>query len=99
MITEIIKKLRMNNVTLYWIQGHLGIEGNAAVQSVAFSHDLARLESASYDRTVKLWDSLQVHSRKRSRCRQITRMTIFGKCGEANSVEEKEILSYSGFVL
>ena len=47
----------MNNVTLYWIQGHLGIEGYAAVQSVAFSHDLARLESASYDRTIKLWDA------------------------------------------
>ena len=34
------------------ISGHSG-----RVSSVAFSHDLARLASASYDKTVKIWDA------------------------------------------
>ncbi|KAF2800997.1 hypothetical protein K505DRAFT_227576 [Melanomma pulvis-pyrius CBS 109.77] len=34
------------------------LEGHSdSVRSVAFSHDSARLTSASYDRTVKIWDA------------------------------------------
>jgi len=79
-----------NSENLVWLAGWQ-LEGSTVVGSVHSSGCLKLL--------VWLWDSLQVHSRKRSRCKQITRMTIFEKCGEANSVEEKEILSYSGFVL
>jgi WD40 repeat protein len=37
---------------LQTLEGHSGV-----VSSVAFSHDSARLASASYDRTVKIWDA------------------------------------------
>ena len=37
---------------LQTLKGH-----SRGVRSVAFSHDSARLASASYDRTVKIWDA------------------------------------------
>ncbi|KAF1812310.1 hypothetical protein P152DRAFT_507620 [Eremomyces bilateralis CBS 781.70] len=40
------------NACLQTLEGHSGY-----VFSVAFSHDSARLASASYDRTVKIWDT------------------------------------------
>jgi WD40 repeat protein len=60
-----------------WSACLLTLEGHGGpVSSVAFSHDSARLASASYDRTVKIWDA---HS---GACLQ----TLEGHSDDVNSV-------------